>query len=109
MFITVLVPVISITCLITFSCHEILRSNSRILQLAEASEEGQGPRRAVEPMMMMMRRRRRIIMCNNCITFTICHSVSSDISAVLILLIYTFHQVTVASISAIMLKQKLEE
>jgi hypothetical protein len=32
----------------------MLRSNSRILQLAEASEEGQGPRRAVEPMMMMM-------------------------------------------------------
>jgi hypothetical protein len=28
--------------------------NSRILQLAEASEEGQGPRRAVEPVMMMM-------------------------------------------------------
>jgi hypothetical protein len=36
------------------TCHEILRSNSRILQLAEASEEGQDPRRAVEPMMMMM-------------------------------------------------------
>jgi hypothetical protein len=36
------------------TCHEIWRSNSRILQLAEASEEGQGPRRAVEPVMMMM-------------------------------------------------------
>jgi hypothetical protein len=34
--------------------HETWRSNSQILQLAEASEEGQGPRRAVEPMMMMM-------------------------------------------------------
>jgi hypothetical protein len=29
------------------------RSNSRILQLAEASEEGRGPRRAVEPMIMI--------------------------------------------------------
>jgi hypothetical protein len=36
------------------SCHEIWRSNSRILQPEEASEEGQGPRRAVEPMIMMM-------------------------------------------------------
>jgi hypothetical protein len=36
------------------SCREIWRSNSRILQLAEASEEGQGPRRAVEPMMIKM-------------------------------------------------------
>jgi hypothetical protein len=37
-----------------YSCHEIWRSNSRILELAEASEEDQGPRRAVEPMMMMI-------------------------------------------------------
>jgi hypothetical protein len=36
------------------SCHETWRNNSRILQLAEASEEGQGPRRAVEPMMMII-------------------------------------------------------
>jgi hypothetical protein len=35
------------------SCHEIQRSNSWILQLAEASEDGQGPRRAFEPIMMM--------------------------------------------------------
>jgi hypothetical protein len=35
------------------SCYEIWKSNSWILQLAEASEEGQGPRRAVEPMMML--------------------------------------------------------
>jgi hypothetical protein len=34
------------------SCHEIWRSNSQILQLVEASEEGKGPRRAVEPMMI---------------------------------------------------------
>jgi hypothetical protein len=36
------------------SCHEIWRSNSWLLQLAEVSEEGQVPCRAVEPMMMMM-------------------------------------------------------
>jgi hypothetical protein len=34
--------------------HEIWRSNNRILQLAEASEEGQGPSRAVEPMMIKL-------------------------------------------------------
>jgi hypothetical protein len=31
-----------------------LGDTGRILQLAEASEEGQSPRSAVEPMMMMM-------------------------------------------------------
>jgi hypothetical protein len=31
----------------------VTKSEEAILQLAEASEEGQGPRRAVEPMMMM--------------------------------------------------------
>jgi hypothetical protein len=36
------------------SWHEIWRNNSQIPQLAEASEEGKGPHRAVEPMMMMM-------------------------------------------------------
>jgi hypothetical protein len=32
----------------------VTKSEEAILQLAEASEEGQGSRRAVEPMMMMM-------------------------------------------------------
>jgi hypothetical protein len=31
-----------------------VKKKQPVLQLAEASEEGQSPRRAVEPMMMMM-------------------------------------------------------
>jgi hypothetical protein len=37
-------------------CHENWRSNSR-LWLAEASEEGQGPHKTVEPMMMMINKK----------------------------------------------------
>jgi hypothetical protein len=50
--------------------HEIWRRNSRIHQLAEASEEGQVPRRAVEPLMMRWSWYSNKTELNNCVLHT---------------------------------------
>jgi hypothetical protein len=42
-----------------FGCKELEECGIKWGRMADNSEEGQGPQRAVAPMMMMMRRRRR--------------------------------------------------